>query len=500
MGWNSWNSFGCDIDEDLIHQEIDALVATGMRDAGYRYVNLDDCWMAPTRDARGNLRADPTRFPHGIAPLADYAHARGLKFGIYSTAGTGTCQSLPGSLGHEYADARTFASWGVDYLKYDHCYTEKAALPGIDRFTLSGAGTDRTIEAEGSEVRRTGTAVIASCSGCSGGAEVVGAGRNTGSVSFDVDVPAGGTYNLEIDYTNGDDPRGSYYPTGYVSVDGKKQGQRLRFPQTGGSAVPAAMPVRLALTAGTHTVTVNNPYTDVQIKKQLFSTMRDALAATGRPIMYSINANTQDGTSFEGIANLWRTTQDIKPLWYSNSWYRGAGDIITENGAQWRNAGPGHWNDPDMLEVGVKLAGFPGLTDDEARTHFTMWAMMAAPLIAGADMRSIDATSRSILTNKRLIHIDQDPLGTAGHVVRDDGTAQVWSRPLADGSRMVVLYNPGSSTVSIQADPQEVGLPSASAYRVQDLWSGTSVHSAGTVAATVPPHGVAAYQVKPLGH
>src|SRR5262245_34832047 len=160
MGWNSWNRFGCDINEELIRETADAMVSTGLRDAGYEYVNLDDCWMAPQRDANGRLQPEPSRFPHGIAALADYVHARGLKLGICSTAGTGTCQQLPGSLGHERIDAQTFADWGVDYLKYDHCFTEKAALPGLDRFTVRGAEGSQTVEAEAPEVERSGTARV----------------------------------------------------------------------------------------------------------------------------------------------------------------------------------------------------------------------------------------------------------------------------------------------------------------------------------------------------
>jgi alpha-galactosidase len=499
MGWNSWNRFGCDIDEDLIRQTADAMVSSGMRDAGYEYVNLDDCWMAPARDADGRLQPDPARFPGGIDALADYVHSLGLKLGIYSTAGTGTCQRLPGSLDHEAVDAQTFAEWGVDYLKYDHCFTEKAALPGLDRLTLRGAGPSQAFEAEGPSVTRTGTARTASCSGCSGGAQVVGAGRSTGAVSLDVSVPVSGTYELVVDYTNGEDPRTAYYPTGYVSVDGQRRGDRLRFPRSAGAQAPAPLTVPLTLTAGTHTLQLANPYTDLQIKQDLFSRMRDALQATGRPIVYSINPNTQDGTSFEGIAHLWRTTQDIKPLWHSTSWYRGVGDIIRENADEWTDAGPGHWNDPDMLEVGVGLPGFPGLTDEEERTHFTMWALMAAPLIAGADLRSLDVEDRDVLLNERLIRVDQDPRGVAGRVVRDDGATQVWAKPLVDGSAAVVLYNAGSGPIDLRATATEAGLPSARSYRVLDLWSGDLDHGDGTVAATVPAHGVAAYRIKPLG-
>ncbi|MCG6119198.1 MAG: glycoside hydrolase family 27 protein [Blastomonas sp.] len=123
MGWNSWYGYKCDIDEAKIRAAAEFISSSGLKDAGYTYVNVDDCWQAPKRDAMGNLQADPVRFPSGIKALADFVHSKGLKFGIYSDAGTKTCGKFPGSAGHEYQDARLFASWGVDLLKYDWCYT-----------------------------------------------------------------------------------------------------------------------------------------------------------------------------------------------------------------------------------------------------------------------------------------------------------------------------------------------------------------------------------------
>jgi alpha-galactosidase len=136
MGWNSWNRFGCNIDENLIKATADAMVSTGLRDSGYTYVNIDDCWMASARDANGRLRPDPVRFPGGIAAVADYVHARGLKLGIYSSAGTVTCQGLPASLDHETVDAQTWASWGIDLLKYDNCNNQ--GRPAVQRYKAMG--------------------------------------------------------------------------------------------------------------------------------------------------------------------------------------------------------------------------------------------------------------------------------------------------------------------------------------------------------------------------
>jgi len=122
MGWNSWNKFGCNVSEDLIRQIADAMVKSGMKDAGYQYIVIDDCWQV-ARDKDGNIVADPQHFPSGIKALADYIHSVGLKFGIYSDAGSKTCGGRPGSLGHEFQDARQYAAWSVDYLKYDWCNT-----------------------------------------------------------------------------------------------------------------------------------------------------------------------------------------------------------------------------------------------------------------------------------------------------------------------------------------------------------------------------------------
>src|SRR5262245_47743129 len=134
MGWNSWNTFGCAINEQVIRETADALVTSGMAAAGYVYVNIDDCWMDYGRDPEGNLRPDPLSFPNGIAALADYVHARGLKLGIYSSAGTLTCAGRPGSIGYETRDAARFAEWGVDYLKYDNC-GDHLGRTAIQRFT-----------------------------------------------------------------------------------------------------------------------------------------------------------------------------------------------------------------------------------------------------------------------------------------------------------------------------------------------------------------------------
>ena len=368
MGWNSWNSFGCGITEAQVRQAADAMVSSGMRDAGYQYVVVDDCWFDPNRDAQGNLRAHPTKFPSGMKALGDYLHARGLKFGIYQAPlektcaqGGGTFPGATGSLGHEYQDARTFASWGVDYLKYDWC---------------SGSGTR-----------------------------------------------------------------------------------------------------------------------DEQIAR--FSIMRDALRSTGRPIVYSINSNsfhapTGDKYDWGDVADLWRTTEDLLDIWQStsvNSYPMGVANVVDVTAPLAAQTGPGNWNDPDML-----VAGRPGLTLTESRSHFALWARMAAPLMAGNDLRTMSPEISALLRNPRLIAVNQDRLGIGGRRVRDDGNTEVFAKPLSDGSVAVGLFNRGSGTTTISTTATQIGL-SGGSFTLTDLWTGATSGSSGQISAGVPAHGVAVFRV-----
>jgi alpha-galactosidase len=352
MGWNSWNTFACNgLNETLVKAVADVFVTSGMKDAGYEYVNLDDCWMNG-RDASGNVKVNTSKFPSGMKALADYIHGKGLKIGLYSTPGTKTCAAIyggyaggVGSLGYETKDAQTYASWGIDYLKYDKC---TAALSG-------------------------------------------------------------------------------------------------------------------------------------------FAPMRDALKATGRPIFYSINPGDGSGCvpgkcslDLPKTAHMWRIGFDINASWNSMI------SLADQNEPLYSYAGPGHWNDPDMLEVG-KLANA-----EEDRAHFSLWAIMAAPLIAGNDIRSMNATTKTILTNTEVIAIDQDPLGIQGHIVAGKGTnLQVWSKKLSGtNSVAVVLLNRGTSPASITAQWSAIGIPAGSAS-LRDLWAKKDLgaFTGSYTAQAVPGHG-----------
>ncbi|WP_103350135.1 ricin-type beta-trefoil lectin domain protein [Amycolatopsis sp. CA-128772] len=352
MGWNTWNTFECNINETLVKQTTDLMVSSGMRDRGYTYVNLDDCWMTRSRDSAGNLAADSAKFPSGLKALGDYIHARGMKFGIYESAGTETCQHYPGSLGHEQADANLFASWGVDYLKYDNC----------------------------------------------------------GS-------PAGENQQ------------------GYI---------------------------------------------------RRYSAMRDALKATGRPIAYSICewGNFSPSTWAPDVGNLWRTTGDITNNWGSID------SIYHQNVGLAAAAKPGAWNDPDMLEVG------DGMDFQEDRAHFTLWAAMAAPLIAGADLRSASVATFSTYLNGDVIAVDQDPLGKQATRISSSGGLDVLAKPLQNGDVAVVLFNENSTTKTVSTTAAAAGLPAAPSYRLTNLWSKELTTSTGTISAAVPSHSTVIYRVK----
>jgi alpha-galactosidase len=343
MGWNSWNKFGCNVDEKLIRETADAMASSGMKDAGYQYLVIDDCWHGE-RDKQGFIQADTKRFPSGMKALGDYIHSKGLKFGIYSDAGSKTCGGHPGSRGHEYQDAQTYASWGVDYLKYDWCNTEG-------------------LRAEGA-----------------------------------------------------------------------------------------------------------------------YLTMRDALFAAGRPVVFSICewGDNKPWEWAENIGHLWRTTGDIYPCWdceknYGtwSSW--GVMKIVDKQIALRKYAGPGHWNDPDMMEIGN------GMTASEDRAHFSMWAMLAAPMIAGNDLRNMSKETRDVLANKDVIAVDQDPLGVEGFRAVEENGLETWAKPLSNDEWAICFLNRSNEARAIDFDWKNQyikdGLKNKelnakqTTYKIRDLWS-----------------------------
>jgi alpha-galactosidase len=332
MGWNSWNKYHCDVSEALIMQMADAMVSSGMKDAGFEYIVIDDCWQI-ARDENGEIVADKDRFPHGMKYVADYVHSKGLKFGIYSCAGKLTCQKRPGGLGHEYQDARTYARYGVEYLKYDWCNSS------------------------------------------------------------------------------------------------------------------------------------------TQDAKSSYANMRDALYAAGRPIVFSIcEWGSNKPWEWAGdVGHLWRTTGDIGDSWNSMI------NIFNQQKDLAKYAGPGHWNDPDMLEVGNG-----GMTYEEYKTHFSLWCMLASPLMAGNDLQNMTPETKSILLNKEIIALDQDSLGRQAVCYRDNGDYQIWIKALANNEKAICLLNKSDEKKSVLVDyallaKANTGRRSGPSmnlenYRVRDLW------------------------------
>jgi alpha-galactosidase len=363
MGWNSWNHFACDINEQIIRETADAMVSSGMKDAGYIYINIDDCWHGE-RDSLGFIHPDPSRFPSGMKALADYIHSIGLKLGIYSDAGWKTCGGRPGSRGYEYQDAMQYAHWGIDYLKYDWCNTEG-------------------LNAEGA-----------------------------------------------------------------------------------------------------------------------YLTMRDALHSAGRPIVFSLCewGNNKPWLWAKNIGHLWRTTGDITNCF----------DCVVDHGT-WKSwgimyildmqdglrsfAGPDHWNDPDMMEVGN------GMSANEDRAHFSMWCMLAAPLIAGNDLRKMSDESKKILTNKEVIAVDQDSLGIQGFKYFAKDSLEIWFKPLVKDewamcilnrsiTNKKILFNWETENIIDNFSGRKLNAGSI-VYKLRNLWTKKAKGSTEDIlSAEVPGHDV----------
>lgn len=357
MGWNSWNHFAGHVTDADVRSAADMLVSTGMRDAGYVYVNVDDTWQG-TRDAQGVLHPND-RFPD-MKALGDYIHSKGLKFGIYSSPGPKTCGGYAGSLDHEAQDAKTYASWGVDFLKYDLCSYQ-----------------DLMLEAQKEHPEDTGI-------------------KN-----------------------------------------------------------------RMMIAA--------------------YRKMGDALKATGRPIVYSLCQYGMDDPWKWGPsvgASMWRTTDDI-----DDSYGRMIAIGFSQAGLS-KYAGPGHWNDPDMLEVGNGK-----MTANEYRTHMSLWVILAAPLLAGNDLSKMTDEDKSILMNKDAIAIDQDKLGKQGDRLYESGDLDVWTKPLSGGRVAVGLFNRSWSTRDISVDLAQIGFKNGG--NVRDVWKGKDLgHRTGVFTDWIPTHSV----------
>ncbi|KAK2402317.1 alpha-galactosidase [Trifolium repens] len=352
MGWNSWNHFGCDVNENIVRETADAMVSSGLANLGYQYLNLDDCWAELSRDSEGNMVPNAATFPSGMKALADYVHSKGLKLGIYSDAGNLTCSKrMPGSLGHEEQDAKTFASWGVDYLKYDNC-------------------------------------------------------ENNG-----------------------------------ISV------------------------------------------------KERYPPMSKALLNFGRPIFLSMcEWGWEDPATWaKSVGNSWRTTGDIEDNWNSMT-------SIADSNDKWASyAGPGVWNDPDMLEVGNG-----GMSTEEYRSHFSIWALAKAPLLVGCDIRAMDSITYELITNSEVIAVNQDKLGVQGKKVKSEDDLEAWAGPLSENKVALVLWNRSSSKATITASWSDIGLEPETIVDARNLWEHSTVPSISSqISAELDSHACKMYVLTP---
>jgi alpha-galactosidase len=363
MGWSTWNHYAHAISDKLIREQADAMVASGMKDAGYVYVHIDGGWEGQ-RDANGVLHPLPT-FPD-MKALGDYIHSKGLKFGLYSGPGPVTCAGAEASYGHEEQDAQMFASWGVDYLKYDLC-----------------------------------------------------------------------SYRI------------------------------IMQQESGGDVAKAEAMMRAA-----------------------YEKMHQAILKTGRPMVFSmcqygLGEVWTWGPQVGG--NMWRTSNDI------NDTYERMMSIADRQARLAKYAGPGHWNDPDFLEVGNG-----GMNYEEQKTHFSMWALMAAPLMAGNDLARMSEETKSILLNREVIAVDQDALGRAGDRVWQEGPLEVWAKPLSGGDVAVGLVNQTTSPTHVTMSLADVGINGEAQAR--DLWEHKDMGMVrGSYTAEVPGHGIVMLRLRGVG-
>ena len=511
MGWSSWNLFRNKISEDLIKEIADAMAKSGLKDAGYEYVNIDDCWQSSSRDENGRLCSDRMTFPSGIKSLTEYVNSLGLKLGIYSSNGTLTCEEYPASLGHEAIDADTFAQWGVEYFKYDFCHNETipTEAPLIVKIE---AGKDGKIYTEkyASDASLSGNARLIADERVEKGFYIKGLSSYSGEAEFETEsIPEDGEYDFTVTIRkertderflviliNGKNE----YP---VTVQGMKDFSPEFRVQT-----------KVTLKKGRNTVKLLNPigsafdsaiYQYTNMGRELKRATREYAERSGepeKPIVFSIcewgkNRPWKWGA---GAGNLWRTTPDIMANWLSIM------SLYEFNMRLAKYASPGGWNDPDMLEVGNG-----DLTYEENKAHFSLWCMMAAPLILGNDIRKFikeDGTVNTddkvwkILTNKALISIDQDGLGIACRKIKGSlKGVDILVKPLENAKAAVCVFNKSGERKTVTVDINDVvnaplcNLPKAKKYRVTDCW-GDVVKEGRNIKTLVQSHGAEVYIIE----
>jgi len=512
MGWSSWNTFHNRVSESLILETADAMAKSGLAEAGYVHVNIDDCWQSAKRDANGRLQADFVTFPSGIPALVQKVNAKGLKLGVYSSNGILTCEDLPASLGNEELDARTIAEWGVEYFKYDFCHHKILPFRGpcIEKIAVGalGSGAEDIYEAEDAILE--GEAAIVEDDRMETGRYIAGLGFNAGAAVFpQVIAEEDGPHALTLCIRK--KMRSERFAV--IEINGRHACDTL-IPPGWAVTKEGRHQVIVDLKRGVNSIKIYNPiasrfdssaYQYARMGKALQKATREYSEAAGVPekkITYSIcewgfNLPWKWGSK---AGNLWRTTLDIKAFWASIL------AIYEINVRLWKHAGPGHWNDPDMLEVGNGALNY-----EENKAHFSLWCMMAAPLILGNDVRQFlkadgmpdtENTAYRIVTNKALIAIDQDPLGAQCRRIETTGLQDILVKPLAGGDVAICFFNKASESrpfglrLASVAAKDFVDLPFADSYEITDLWSGVSQAINDEIRCNVAPHGVRVFRVK----
>lgn len=504
MGWSSWNLFQHKIDENLILSIADAMEKSGLAKAGYSYVNLDDCWQSSMRDEYGRLQGDLTTFPHGIKWLCEQVNAKGLKLGIYSSNGTHTCEDLPASLYNERIDAQTFAEWGVEYFKYDFCHNKPlpSLAPFIDSITIGGKGIEGQDIYPAESANLSGEARLVTEN--DGQTYIKGLCAGIGTAEFTgVTAPEDGEYVLTIVMRK----KECKEKFCVITVNNSEK-YELLIPATKAFSRESRQQLTVSLKKGENSIKITNPVGSpmdsaaMQYEKmgrELKRATKEYAEKNGcpeRPIVYSIcEWGKNQPWKWGGKAgNLWRTTPDIRANWASIL------AIYEVNVRLAKYAKAGAFNDPDMLEVGNG-----SLTAEENRSHFSLWAMMAAPLILGNDLRDFikedgtadtDSQILKILTNPDAIAIDQDPLGIQCVRIRTNGVTDVLVKPLTDNRAAVCLFNKGPAKIVMGCTVEDVrnvvsvSLPQASKYLCRDVWAEKDLEvTDGRITAIVPSHG-----------
>ena len=509
MGWSSWNLFRHRIDENVFLTMAKAMRDSGLADAGYIYVNMDDCWQSSMRDESGKMQGDLTAFPHGIKWLAQEVNKLGLKLGIYSSNGTLTCEDLPASLYNERIDAETFAEWGIEYFKYDYCHhiLIPTDAPYIDSITIGGHSLENELEFPAKDAVLKGDAKVINEE--NGKSFVKGLCSGLGTIEFNnVEVNEDGEYVLTI-VMRKNTCKGQFC---VVTVNGKDEYDFLIAEQKAFSR-EGRRQIMVNLKAGVNTISITNPVGSAmdsaarQYEKMGYELARatkkyaEENNCEEKKILYSIcEWGWNQPWKWGGKAgNIWRTTGDIQPYWASIV------GIYEFNVKLDKYARPGAFNDPDMLEVGNGK-----LTYDENKSHFTLWSMMAAPLILGNDVRefikedgTVDKDNKilQILTNKDVIAVDQDKLGIQCKRIKTNLLQDILVKPLENNEVAVCFFNKGKSNAFMTCNMADihnvinVTLPKAESYKCVELWDKTEEIITDKLSTTVVPHGVKVFRI-----